>query len=90
MMEKFEDCIWYYTASIKSTAGNKTRLFPSPFCISTSSRINLAGAFRSNHVAACITALRSAFEKIESVGHVTVPYLSKVAQHSSTADWLKC
>ena len=39
-------------ASIKFTAGNKKRLFPSPFHISTSSRRTLAEAFRNNHVAA--------------------------------------
>ena len=78
-----------HTASFKSTAGNKTRLFPSPFYISTSSRLTLAGAFRSDHVAACSTALRSATEQKETGACVTVPCPSKVKQHSSTADWLK-
>ena len=48
-----------HNASIKSTAGNRTRLFTSPFHISTSSRLTLAEKFRSEHVAACSTALRS-------------------------------
>ena len=30
----------------------QTRLFPSPFYVSTSSRLTLAGAFRSEYVAA--------------------------------------
>ena len=81
--------MWLHTASIKSTFGNKTRFFPSPFHVSTSSRITLAGAFRSAHVAACSTALRSATEENESGGYVTVPCPSKVKQHSSTADCLK-
>ena len=81
--------MWLHTASIKSTVENKTRLFPSPFHVSTSSRLTLAGAFRSNHVDACSTALRSATEENESGGYVTVPRPSKVKQHSSTADWLK-
>ena len=58
--------MWLHTASIKSTVGNKTRLFPSPFHVSTSSRFTLAGAFRSDYVAACSTALRSAAEENES------------------------
>ena len=49
-----------HIASVKSTAGNKTRLFPSPFLISTRWFLILAEAFRNDHVAACSTALRSA------------------------------
>ena len=81
--------MWLQTASIKSTVGNKTKPFPCPFQVSTSSRLTLAGAFRSDHVDACNTALRSATEEKESGGHVTVPCPSKVKQHSSTVDWLK-
>ena len=81
--------MWLHTALIKSTAGNKTRLFPSPFHVSTSSRLTLAGAFRSDYVAACSTPLRSATEENESGGYVAVPCPSKVKQHSSTVDWLK-
>ena len=66
------------TTLIKSTAGNKTRFFPSPFHVSTSSRLTLAGAFRSDYVAACSTALRSATEENESGGYVTVPCPLKV------------
>ena len=81
--------MWLHTASIKSTVGNKTRLFPSPFHVSTSSRLTLAGAFRSDYVAACSTAFRSATEENEVGGYVAVPCLSKVKERSSTADWLR-
>ena len=76
-------------ASIKSTDRNKTRLFLSPLLISTSWFLILAEAFRNDYVAACSTALCSAVEKNEMDGYLTVPYLSKVTQRSSTADWLK-
>ena len=81
--------MWLHIASIKFTVGNKTRLFRSAFHVSTSSRLTLAGAFRSVYVAACSTVLRSASEENESGGYVTVPCPSKVTQHSSAADWLK-
>ena len=81
--------MWLHTASTESTVGNKTRLFSSPFDVSTSSRLTLAGAFRNVYVAASSTALRSAPEENESGGYVTVPCPSKVTQHSSAADWLK-
>ena len=67
----------------------QTRLILSPFHVSTSSRLNLAGAFRSDHVAACSSAFHSATKKKDSGGYVNVPCPSKVKQHSSTADWLK-
>ena len=88
MMDKVHVYIRLHTASIKSTAGNKSRLFRSPFHTSTSSRLTLAGAFRNDHVAACSTAVRSATEEKESGGYVTVRCPSKLTQHS-TADWLK-
>ena len=81
--------MWLHTAWIKFTVGNKTRLFPSPFQVSISSRLTLAGEFWNDYVAACSTALRSATEENESGGHVTVPCPSKVTEHCSTADWLK-
>ena len=81
--------MWLLTALIKSTVGNKTRLFPSPFHVSTSSGFTLAGALRSEYAAACSTALRSATEENESGGYVAVPCPSKVRQRSSTADRLK-
>ena len=81
--------MWLHTASIKSTVANKTTLFPIPFHVSTSSRLTLAGAFRSDYVDACSSALRSATEGNESGVYETVPCPSKVKQHSSTADWLK-
>ena len=89
MMDKVDVYMWLPTASTKSTAGNKTRPFPSPFHIFTSSRLTLAEAFRKDNVASCSTALRSATEKNESGGYVTVQCPSKVIQHSSTVDWPK-
>ena len=68
---------------------NKLGLIPSPFHISTSSRLTLAGAFRGDYVAACSTAFRSTTEENDSVGYVDVPCPSKMRQRSSTADWLK-
>ena len=62
-----------HIASFQSTAGNKTRLFLSPFLISTGRSCILAEAFRNIHVAACSTALRSAIEKKEMGGYVTIP-----------------
>ena len=81
--------MWLHFASVKTFVGNKTRLFPSPFHVSTSSLLTLAGALRSDHVAACSTAFRSATEKNDSGGYVDVPCPSNVKQGSSTADWLK-
>ena len=88
-MDKVHVHMWLHTASIKSTAGNKTRLFPSPFHVSTSSCLTLAGAFRNDHVATCSTALRIATEENESGGYVNFLCPSKLTQHSSTAYWLK-
>ena len=78
-----------HTASVESTAWNKTRLLPRPFHVSTSSRLTLADAFWNDHVAACSTALRSATEENASGGYITVPCPSKVTKHSSRADWPK-
>ena len=66
----------------------KTGHFASPFHVSSSPRLTLAGAFRRDYVAACSTALRSATEENESGGHVAVACPSKVKQRSSTAGWL--
>ena len=44
-----------------------------PFHVSMSSRLTLAGVFRSDYVATCSTALRSGTEENESFGCVTVP-----------------
>ena len=81
--------MWLHTASIKLTVGNRTRLFPGPFHVSTSSRLTLAGTFRCDHVAACSTALRSATRENESGVYVDVPCPSKVKQRNSREDWLK-
>ena len=80
--------MWLHTASIRLIVGDKTTFFLTPFHVSTSSRLTLAGAFRNDYVAACSTALRTTNEENESGGYVTVPCPSKVTQHSSTADWL--
>ena len=72
--------MWLHTASNKSTVGNRTRVFLSPFYVSTSSRLTLAEAFRSDYVDACSTAFRSATEENDSCGHVAVPCPSKVKQ----------
>ena len=77
-----------HAPSNKSTIGNELGLFPSPFHISTSSRLTLAGAFRGDYVAACSIAYRSATEENDSGEHVDVPCPSKIKQSSSTADWL--
>ena len=84
-MEKFHVYMCLHIALIKSTAGNKTKFFPSPFLISTSRFLILAEAIRNDHVAACSTALSSATEKNEMGGYVTVSCSSKITQRSSTA-----
>ena len=81
--------MWLHTASNKSTVGNKARFFPSPFHVSTSSRLTLAGAFRNDYLAACSTALRSAIEENDLGGYISVPCPSKLKQLSSTADRLR-
>ena len=78
MMDKVHVYMCFHIASIRSTAGNKTRYFHNPFLISTSWFLILAEAFRNDHVAACSTALRSATEKNELCGYVTVPCSSKM------------
>ena len=60
-------------ALVNSTAGNKIMFFPSPFFIPTVWFLNLAEAFRDDHVAACRTAFHSATENNEMGGYVTVP-----------------
>ena len=87
-MSKVHVYMCLHIASINSTARNKTRVFPSPFLISTSWFPILAKAFRKDHIAACSTALRSTTEN-EMGGYVTVTFSSKMTQRSSTADWLK-
>ena len=68
MMDEVHVYKWLKTASIQSTAGNKTRLLFSLFLISTSSSLILAEVFRSDYVAACSTFLLSIFEKNELGG----------------------
>ena len=88
-MEAVHIYMCLHRALTEFTAGNKTRLFPSPFLISTSRFLIMTEAFRNDHIAACSTALRSATEKNETVGHVTVPCSSKMTHRNSTADWIK-
>ena len=73
MMDNTHAYMYLHIASIKSFAGNKTKLFPSPFLISTSWFLILAEAFRKDDAAACSTAFRIAAEKNEMGGYVTVP-----------------
>ena len=80
MIDKVHVYICLHFASIKFTAGIKTRLFASPFLISISWFIILAKAFRNDHVAVCSTVLRSATEKNEVGDYVTVPCSSKKRQ----------
>ena len=80
---------WLHATSIKTSVWNKLGLYPSPFHVSTCSRLTLAGAFRGGYVAACSTAFRSATEENDSGGYVDVPCPSKVKQHISTAEWLR-
>ena len=89
MMDNFHVYMCIQIASIKTTAGSKTRFHISPFLISTNRFLILAKAFRNDYVAACSTAVRSGTEKNEMGGHVTVTCSSKMTQHSSTADWNK-
>ena len=65
--------MWLHTASIESTVGNKTWLFPCPSLVTTGSFLIFDKQFRSDYVAACSTTLRSATEKNESCGYVAVP-----------------
>ena len=66
-----------------------TRPVPSSFLNSTSWFLVLAGEFRNGYVSACSTAQRSAVEINELSGYGNVPYLAKMTQHSSTADWIR-
>ena len=77
MMDKVHVYMCLHIASIKSTAGSKTTLFRRPFLFSGSWFLILAEAFRNDHVAACSTALRSATERNELGGYVTVTCSSK-------------
>ena len=87
-MDKVHVSKWLHTTSVKPTAGNRARFFPSLFLISTSSFLFLTEVFRNGYVAACSTAAGSATEENESRGYLTVPYPSKLTQHTSTAEWL--
>ena len=88
MMDKLHVYKCIHNASIKSTAGNKTRLFASPFLFCSSWFLILAETFPSDYVTACTTAVRSATEKNEMAGYVTVLCSPKMTLRSSTADWL--
>ena len=88
-MKKDDVYMCLHVASIKTTAGNKTRFFPGPLLISTSWFLILAKAFGNGLVVACSTARRSATAKNERNSYVTDPCLSKMTRRSSTADWIK-
>ena len=63
LIENIHVYMGLHNASVKFTAGNKSRFFPSPFLISNSRFFILAETLRNDHVAACSTALGSATEK---------------------------
>ena len=79
----------YILQRINPLPVRKLSFFLSPFLNSTRWFLIIAKAFRNDHVAACSTALRSATEKTEMGGYVTLPCSSQLTQRSSTADWLK-
>ena len=85
-MDEVHVYMFLQIASTKSNAGSKSRLFCSPFFMSTSWFLILAEALRNDYVAACSTALRSATDKTEMDGYITVPCSSKMTQHNITAD----
>ena len=87
-MDKVHVYMYLCMASIKSAAGNITRLLPSPFLVSNDWFLVLAEAFRNDHVAAFRTTF-GATEKKERDGYVTVLYVSKMTQLSSTANRLE-
>ena len=64
----------------------QTRIFPRSVHVSTSKRLNLAGAFRGNYVAACSTAFRRATGEEHSGSYVDVPCPSKLKQRGSAED----
>ena len=74
--------------SKKSIFGTKLSFF-SWFLVTTGWFFILAKAFGSDYVAACSTARRSATEKYEKGGYVTILCLSKITQHNSAADGMK-
>ena len=88
-METVQFYMWLHTATIESTAGNKTKFSPSPFHILPPRGSLWPKAFGSDHVAACSTVFLISTEEHGSGGYVTVLYPSKVTQPSSTADCLK-
>ena len=88
MTEKVHVYMCLQIASIEATAVNKTKAFLSPFFISTSGFLILAEEFRNDHVTARSTVPRSATEKNETGGYVTVPCSSKMTQRSSRVDWI--
>ena len=57
---------------VKTFVWNKLSINLSPFHISTSSGLTLAGAFRGGYVATCSTAFRSTTEENDSGGYVDV------------------
>ena len=85
-MERVHIYMCLHFASIKSTAGNKTSFFLKPFLISTSWFLILVEAIWIDHVATCSTALRSATEKNDKGGFLTLPCPSKMTQRSCTAE----
>ena len=72
IIDKIYVYVYLHFATIRSTAGNKTKFFASLFLTSTSSIFNLVQAFRNDYVAACSTVRHSDTEEIELGGYVSV------------------
>ena len=89
MLKQFMFTCGYILHRLNPLLGTKPDFFLARCTFCTSSRLILAGAFRSDYVAACSTALRSSTEDNESGGYVAVPCPSKVTQLCSTATWQK-
>ena len=68
---------------------NMARFSPSPTLVITSWFLFSVEAFRNDHAAACSSYVRSAAEKNEMGGYVTVACSPKMTQRSTTAYWIK-
>ena len=75
--------MFLHIALIKSTAGNKTKLSPSPFLISTSWFLLLAEVFRNDLVAALVPVSAVPLRKTKWVA--TLPFRVYPKRHSVVA-----
>ena len=72
-------------ASLKSIFGTWLGFFLARSLLLSAS----SSLWPNDHVAACSTGHRSATEKNEMGGYVTVPCSSEMTQRSSRVDWVK-